>query len=119
MIPIKFRHYYIGYSIKYTKCYSIKCSERFTFDDGEGHKENSTELVPLKLNGTGELVGIKRALMTNYKYHKGYTIQGFEDSYPEGVRTHVTGNYEWCIICVDSINKFKPYLVRVQDIIQL
>lgn len=111
----------IGDAVKYKRCYAMTCSKRFpTTYDPQTLNENGRTKEPVCMDGlnmTGFVVGLKRAIMADYVYQKGYSSQSFEDPCPDIVPAYATGKYEECLVCIKDITRFKPFLVRKQDII--
>jgi len=108
----------IGDKIKHGPAYPMTCSERFhsVWDDNFQIVGRTTEPVPLFLSGESIVVGLKMAIMSEYHYtpSKTYTdLDGVSETEP----AYASGKREECVVCVKSIKKFKPYLVRKKDII--
>lgn len=114
--------YYIGQHIKIRFGFPMTCSERFIDIQPNGlnllaKTERATGPAPNYVNSWGFVIGLKRAIMSEYSYTSGYNSQGFEDAYPEHVRAYARGKYEECLICVQDLKPFKPFLVRKKDVL--
>lgn len=107
--------YQIGQKIEHGPAYPMTCSERFhsIWDDNLNHVGRTTEPQPLFLSGTSYIIGLKMAIMDNYKYIPSKTYEGEE---PEVVPAYAIGKREECLVCIKDIKKFQPYLVRKKDI---
>lgn len=112
-------NYYIGQKILRGPSYPMKCSERFgsTYNDMTGKHERHSIPTPKCLHGQGFVIGLKRAIVSDYKYTAENTTQGSEDSYPETVPAYATGKYEECLVVITAIKPFKPYLVRKANVL--
>lgn len=108
----------IGDKIKHGPAYPMTCSERFLNIYGDDLQliGRMSEPQPLFLSGESFVIGLKRAIMSEYKYTPSQTFQGLEDAYPEVEPAYASGKMEECVVCIKSIKQFKPYLVRKKDI---
>ena len=121
--PLKYK---IGDKIKFSKCYSRKCSERFKdylTNKCGSNKENFplnlclSEKKNLKeLNNNineGFIVGVRCVIMENYKYHSGgcYNAPDYDDYDPP----YASGEYENVLLVTKNIY-CEPFIVRTNDV---
>lgn len=118
----KYKNYYIGKQVSFTKAFPTKCSQRFptVFDESTFESVGrSKEAFPIEgLHGQGYIIGIKMAIMSNYTYTEETSTQGFEDQYPDVVQACSSGKREQCLLVVKGIKgkANKPFLVRYVDL---
>jgi hypothetical protein len=110
----------IGDKIRHTFGHYMSCSERFPtiFSEDLEDKGRCTDAVPACLSGEGYIIGIKMAIMSEYKYTPGKTYgPSLEEAYAEHVPGYSSGKKEECLVVTKSIKPFRPYLVRKKDVI--
>lgn len=74
-----------------------------------------SEPTPITDSGISYVVGLRMAIMGDYRYKPGRTFGGW-DGIPENLPASASGKREECLVCVSDIKTFKPYLVRKKDV---
>jgi len=109
-------NYFIGQKIEHGPAYGMTCSERFLSDyvHGQGCVRQASP-TPLCESGTGYVIGLRMAIVDNYKFRRGREHRSL-DGPPEYEQGSATGRREECLVCTASLKPFRPYLVRKKDV---
>lgn len=107
----------IGQRIKHGPAYPMNCWERFptVWDENFNAVGRNPVPEPMFLSGESVVVGLRMAIMGDYKYTPAKTRGGLE--YCETVPAYSSGKREECLVCVGDIKRFRPYLVRKKDVL--
>jgi len=110
-------NFFIGQKIEHGPAYAMKCSDRFEtpFNIGTGEQIRDSIPTPLFLSGTSFVIGLKLAIVENYKYKPSRSIGGWEGP-PEELPASASGKKEECLVCIRALKPFRPYLVRKKDV---
>jgi hypothetical protein len=109
--------FFIGQKIEHGPAYPMECWERFetVFNKDLSESERNSSPTPLFLSGVSFVVGLRMAIVEDYKYKPERKRGGFFEAV-EYVPASSSGKREECLVCTRSMKPFRPYLVRKKDV---